>query len=355
MSAITSSFVMVYLRSLATISLLTFLNGCGSENFITPHKDVPDIQDTGDSAVVDTAVEDTGMGRCPWVDYFYQELPDAVDIILVTDKSGSMTGNRDNVRLGIEAIWNELALHPEINWLMGLAPTDITLAETCSGESLSVESTIDDALALYDALGQTVPEEKGFESLEVYAVRNQSVTWLRDREVPLLGVFISDENDQSYSGQTSTEAIQNFESFYTLLRDSVYVASIVHTDETGSCFSDEEGGSPSIGTRYIDVTQDYGGVLVDICSNGQDWAAGLRDATNIMVKGLQDKIQLDHTPIVDTVTVFENGYVIPQDNYWYFDENMNTVYFLQVPLEGTFVEVAYDINLDSEKCPTDYF
>ena len=346
---------MVDLRSLATTSLLTILTGCASESFLIPNKDITEPQDTGDTAVVDTAVEDTGMGRCPWVDYFYQELPDAVDIILVTDKSGSMTGDRENVLLGIEAIWNELALHPEINWLMGLAPMDTTLAGTCSGESLSIVSTIDDALNLYNALGQTVPEEKGLESLEVYAASNYSVTWLRDREVPLLGFFISDENDQSYSGLTSTEAVQRFESFYTSLRDSVYVASIVHSDETDPCFSDTDGGSPSLGTRYIDVTEDYGGVIVDICSDGQSWAAGLRDAVNIMAKGLQDKIQLDHTPIVDTVTVFENGYIIPPDNYWYFDENMNTVYFLQIPPEETFVEVAYDINLDAQKCPTDYF
>lgn len=332
------------------------LFSCTQDNSFYKTEDAPSPFDTGDSAVVDSAtVEDTGMVRCPWVDYFLQGTPHEVDIVLVVDKSGSMFGNQSNVLLGIEAIMNELELHPEIDWRLGMVPADITLAETVSEQPLSSGSTIDDALALYNTLAQLDPNESGLEALEIYVTSNPTATtWLREKDVPLLGIFISDEQDQSYAGQTSTEAITTFESFYTPLRNSVYVASIVHTDETEPCFSETEGGTPSLGTRYVDVTEDYNGVVVDICYEGEYWAAGLRDATNKIAESLQDKIQLQYTPIIETVEVLENGYWVPADTHWYYDPNMNTVYFLEdaIPPEGTFVEVVYDINLNYQDCPT---
>lgn len=345
--------------SLETRAALLYLGlvGCTQDNSFYKTDDAPSPFDTGDSAIVDTAgIEDTGRAQCPWVDYFLQETPDKVDIVLDVDKSGSMLGNQSNVLLGIEAIMNELELHPEIDWRMALIPTDITTAGTVSEQPLSSGSTIDDALALYNTLTQWDSNEKGLEALEIYVTSNPTAAgWLRnDKEVPFLGIFISDEQDQSYAGLTSTEAIATFESFYTPLRDSVYVASIVHTDETEPCFSDEAGGTPSLGTRYVDVTENYDGIVVDICSDGSYWAAGLQDATNRMAESLQDSIQLQYTPIIETVTVLENGYYVPEKGNWYYDPNMNTVYFLEgaIPPAGTFVEVVYDINLDDQDCPT---
>ena len=149
--------------------------------------------------------------------------------------------------------------------------------------------------------------------------------WMRN-DVPLLVVFVSDEEDQS--NQTPTEFVQ----WYANLRKHVYLASIVHVDPAESLCGVTHW---DVGQNSIDATNMLGGVVVDICS--EDWAPGVTDAS-VQIKPYEE-YKLTHRPTDENdIYVFVDG--VP--NYdWYYDRASNKIYFTVIPAGDQLVEMAY--------------
>ena len=94
-----------------------------------------------------------------------------------------------------------------------------------------------------------------------------------------------------------------------------------------------------IGDRYMEATNYFGGVIVDICS--EDWSPGVADASN-QVEPFEEW-QLSHNPVPETIRVFIDG----QLNWdWSYDDVGNKVIFTVTPPAGSLVEIGYIISPD---------
>ena len=258
-----------------------------------------------------------------WVDSFIQpEGTEGVDILWVIDRSCSMRDNEPLLFDGIDAMMTSL---PTTGWRLNMISNSPPHVLNEQQFPLVPGDTVADAEAMYHSMNSGT-YEMGFDALEEYLFFNSYANqWMR-HDVPLLVVFVSDEEDQS--NQTPTEFVQ----WYSNLRKNVYLASIVHVDPYESLCN---VSYYDVGQNSIDATNMLGGVVVDICS--EDWAPGVTDAS-VQVKPYEE-YELTHIPTdKNEVYVFIDG--VP--NYdWYYNRTDNTVYFTVVPTGDQLVEIAY--------------
>ena len=278
--------------------------------------------------------EDPGL---VWVDSITQvSSVNGIDIIWIIDTSGSMSNDSEKLLAGIEAMINNL---PSSDWRLNMLSAD-PQGYTDQQFPLVPGDTVTDAEAMYNGMSRG-GREAGFASLEKYVLEGSyASTWLRS-DAALLVVFVSDEDDQS---TTEFPLVSDFTTWYTSLRDSVYAASIVNLDPTESLCNNSD---TYIGDRYIDATNHYNGVVIDICSD--DWSTGVIYAA--VQLDPYDSVELTHEPIEDSIRVFTDGQLYYD---WYYDSSDNTVYFTVVPDAGVLIEVGYryapvDTGLDTGK------
>ena len=81
--------------------------------------------------------------------------------------------------------------------------------------------------------------------------------------IALLVVFVSDEDDQSMHDMIS---LDDFIDWYAAQRQTVFLSSIVNLEPADSSCN---ATSHNVGERYIDATNYFSGIIVDICSD--DW------------------------------------------------------------------------------------
>ena len=258
-----------------------------------------------------------------WVDSFVQpEGTEGVDILWVIDRSCSMRDNEPLLFDGIDAMINSL---PVTGWRLNMISNSPPHVLNEQQFPLVPGDTVADAEAMYHNMNSGT-YEMGFDALEEYLFFNSYANqWMR-HDVPLLVVFVSDEEDQS--NQTPTEFVQ----WYSSLRKNVYLASIVHVDPYESLCNVSHY---DVGQNSIDATNMLGGVVVDICS--EDWAPGVTDAS-VQVKPYEE-YELTHSPTdIDDIYVFVDG--VPYYD-WYYDRATNKVYFTVVPAGDQLVEIAY--------------
>ena len=230
---------------------------------------------------------------------------------------------------------------PPAGWRLGITTTSWFDSGAAADFPLVPGDSVQDAWDAYNNLG-THSFEAGFDSLYAYLVENTyNQSWLRS-DAGLLVVFVSDEDEQSTRDFTSTPSgLQDFINWYGSQRNSVFLASIVNIHETQN---DCSWGVPAlyVGDRYMDATNAFGGVVVDICS--PDWAPGVQAATAQTEP--HEEWELTYTPLVDTLIVFED-FVEKHPSEWQYNSLTNSVEFLVVPLEGALVEIGYVIDYDA--------
>ncbi len=273
-----------------------------------------------------------------WVDSFEQPYSvNGVDIVWLIDKSCSMVDDASSIVSGIEEMMNSL---PPAGWRLGITSTSYTDSISAADFPLVPGDDIQDAWDAYAAMGNG-HREAGFDSIYAYIEENEyNQTWLRN-DAALLIVFVSDEEEQSQEYFTSDQSgLNDFINWASAVRQSVYVASIVNVHET-----ENECGytvnSIDVGRRYLDATNAFNGVVVDICED--DWAPGVAEASTQIEP--YEEWPLTHTPIEETLAVFENG--VPMvDTDWIYNAITNSVEFLVVPSEGALVEIGYVIDYD---------
>ena len=103
--------------------------------------------------------------------------------------------------------------------------------------------------------------------------------------------------------------------------------------------------SIDIGDRYMEATNYFGGVVVDICS--EDWSPGVADAS-VQVDP-HELWPLTYIPLEDTIRVF----IDTQLNHdWIYDAATNSVMFTTIPGGGQLVEIGYIIDPESSSGDT---
>tara|TARA_E500000331_G_scaffold355651_2_gene411723 strand:- start:1162 stop:2187 length:1026 start_codon:yes stop_codon:yes gene_type:complete len=277
---------------------------------------------------------DTEYGEI-WVDHFTQPLSvDGVDILWVIDTSGSMNRYDPQLMLGIEAMINAL---PESGWRLAMLSNDPAKASIEAQFPLVPGDDIVDAMDMYSAMGRGHREE-GFDSAYEYIVNNPyAATWMRP-DAALLVVFVSDEEDQS---DAHFPVVDDFITWYGNQRGgSVFLSSINNLEEAESVCT-IPASSIDIGDRYMEATNYFGGVVVDICS--EDWSPGVADASAQIEP--HESWELTYVPShTDTIRVFQDG-ALNWD--WYYEPADNTVQFTVIPAGNVLVEIAYHYEFDA--------
>jgi len=269
-----------------------------------------------------------------WLDSFNQPRSvDGVDILWVIDTSGSMYRYDPALLLGIEAMLNAL---PPSGWRLAMISNNPPSAAAEAQFPLVPGDDIDDATDMYSAM-LTGGMEEGFDAVYEYIVNNPySSTWMRD-DAALLVVFVSDEEEQSNQYMIN---VNDFTSWYGSLRggNSTYVSSIVNVAAVDSvCLTTPP--AINIGDRYMDATNYFSGIIVDICD--EDWSPGVTDAS-VMIEP-HEEWPLTYIPIESTIRIWIDS----QLNYdWTYDATTNSIQFMIIPGGGSHVEIAYIIDPD---------
>tara|TARA_R110001583_G_scaffold8506_23_gene40691 strand:+ start:1819 stop:2796 length:978 start_codon:yes stop_codon:yes gene_type:complete len=301
------------------LGIMSCLLACGPDYGIVGH----------DEFIVEVEVEVPGdpVGN-QWVDSFIQPGGvDGVDILWVIDTSGSMIVYQSRLLDGIEAMLNAL---PSSDWRLAMIPNDPNAASNENQFPLVPGDDIDDAEDMFESMGGG-PWEEGFDATYEYVVNNSySSTWMR-YDAALLVVFVSDEEDQS-NGYFSN--VSDFTAWYGTTRiGPVYLSSIVTQDPSVSVCSTPPA-PVFVGDRYMEATNAYNGVIVDICAD--DWSAGVADASHQVDP--YEWYELSYKPIDDSIRVFIDQ--VPNSD-WTYQASDNTVYFTTIPEAGSWVEVVY--------------
>ena len=313
-------------NALVFFASLTFL-GCspdysivsgGGEKIVEVEVEVP--------VYVETEVPtDPGL---IWIDSFVQpQSVDGVDILWIIDTSGSMNRYEPSLMAGIESMM--LALPPS-GWRLAMMSNDPSKAKLESQFPLVPGDDAADALTMFNAMG-TGHREEGFDSVYEYIINNSyAQTWMRP-EAALLVVFVSDEEEQS---DEHLIMVEDFINWYGAQRNgSVFLSSIVKKPVDES-LCDPPPSIIDVGDRYIEATDHFGGVVVDICED--DWSPGVADASQQIEP--YEYIRLTHEPIEDSIRVFVNGALFYD---WSYVSTENTIYFSVIPDGNSLVEVGY--------------
>ena len=271
-----------------------------------------------------------------WVDSFSQPFSvNGVDILWVIDTSGSMNIYNADLLAGIDAMLSAL---PPSGWRLAMTSNDPMKAAAEAQFPLVPGDDIIDAENMYNAMGRGGREE-GFDAAYEYIMNNPyASTWMRP-DAALLVVFVSDEEEQS---DDFFPIVQDFNNWFGALRGgSAFVSSIVNVEQADSvCTS---APSPiNIGDRYIEATNWFSGVIVDICAD--DWSPGVTDASAQIDP--HEEWPLSHIPIESSIRVFIDTILQPGTD-WFYDATTNTVQFTVVPGGGVLVEIGYIIDESS--------
>jgi len=267
-----------------------------------------------------------------WVESFTQVgVFDDVDILWVVDRSCSMNAHDTKLIDGVTAMMNALPL--DVRWRLSIISTDDRQAQP-QNFPLTPGDVAQDAIDMLRTLDHYHHAEKGFDALYNYMTNDAyAATWLRP-EVPLLVVFVSDEEEQSTVTFTN---VANFNLWYDYLRPQTFLASIVNVGAADTLCTTYYSAT-NTGTRYMDATNYFGGNIIDICDT--DWSSGVEEATSRIE--IIEEWELHHTPFPESIVIFVN-----EDPYdganWHYDEPTNTIIFDLLPEENDLVEIAYAV------------
>jgi len=305
--------------------LLLHLWGCFSEHYLTYEIEREQIEYVYIQDNYVAGEEDVALPPI-WVDSFQQpRLANGVDILWVIDGSGSMNDDAPQILGGIDDMLLNL---PSISWrlmILSMTPNESVLNN--SFPLLPGDNWNDATNMFYNNVQGN--HEQGWAAVYEYLENNEwARNWLRD-DAALLIVFVSDEEEQSNFIFPSTLA---FSSYLNSIRDQVYISSIINLDPSESLCN---GYSHNVGRRYVEITNLYGGQVIDICS--ADWSQGVADASNMLE--LRESYDLTNVPLDPAdIYVFVDGQPFYDFTY---KEAENRIVFDVVPPEESLVEIAY--------------
>lgn len=198
--------------------------------------------------------------------------------------------------------------------------------------------------------GSGSPVERGLEAMKaalsspLASSSGYNAGFLR-KDALLVVIFLSNEDDQSAS--------LDYGAFLDSVRPPLALTGerswLVHfmgvTDSDSSCKTSawSQAGYSEVGTKYIQLAEESGGVSEAICD------ADLKRAlTNVKARVLEvmTEYRLDRLPNLTTLQVYVNGALVPQDavNGWTYYSSNNSIRFhgTAVPPVDSSIRISYD-------------
>ena len=230
------------------------------------------------------------------------------DILFVIDNSCSMDNNQAQLATNFP-IFMEFFEGSGLDYHIAAVSTDVDLTTQAgilreSDGIRFITPSVQNAPAVFDGMarlgatgsGREAGLEAAFTALELKADVPENVGFFRE-DAALHTVVLSDENDQSNLSSPEVIALQEFIRWYDGLKTSLdersfssivcYPDCVVYISETH-------------GARYLQVTEEIGGVEADI--QREAWERVL-ERLGIQASGLKKEYFLSQQPVVDTIEV----------------------------------------------------
>ena len=266
------------------------------------------------------------LQRFDGTDVFYQKPADKVDILLVVDNSCSMAPYQSELASNFQS-FIQFFVDVDVDYHIGVTTTTVTepwAGGSCTQQDISripepghlvfdkfIDPETNNAEQLFAQLVNVGTcgsgSEMGLEAAALALGPEADADFLReDAELSL--IFVSDEQDGSPLG------VNSYLNEYRAAkpdggRESMDVSALVVT-ERNSCNNQQLQAGASEGSRYVDVANQSGGVIGNICSD--DFASIVTDLS-LNSSRLNDTFYLSSRPDLDTLSVEVNAEAYPCD------------------------------------------
>lgn len=270
------------------------------------------------------------LQRFDGTDVFYQKPADKVDILLVVDNSCSMAPYQSELASNFQS-FIQFFVDVDVDYHIGVTTTTVTepwAGGSCSQQDINripepghlvfdkvIDSETNNAEQLFSQLVNVGTcgsgSEMGLEAAALALGPEADPSFLRD-DAELSVIFVSDEQDGSPLG------VNNYLNEYRASktdggRESMDVSALVVT-ERDSCNNQQLQAGASEGTRYVDVANQSGGVIGNICAD--DFASIVTDLS-LNSSRLNDTFYLSSRPDLSTLSVEVNAEAFPcEDGSW---------------------------------------
>ncbi len=244
------------------------------------------------------------------VDTFQQNPPESVDILLVVDNSGSMAPYQEKLGQNFESFLTYF-VEADIDYHIAAITTDITTQEAGRIQGPVITTETDNADAVFMDIVNVGVQGSGFEmgleaarlALSEPNISMANAGFLRE-DASLSLLFVSDEEDSSPS--PVNVYINDFQNVKGQRDRDIFNGSALVVTDLGSC-SPEAMDWSSESVRYVDVADQTGGVVGNICSD--DFANIVTDLS-LNVSRLEDTFYLSTTPQVSSLQVWVDDRLI---------------------------------------------
>ncbi len=207
-----------------------------------------------------------------YVDIFYQNPVESVDILMVVDNSGSMQPYQEELGQNFSQFISYF-IEADIDYQIATTTTDTAADDAGQILGQIITSSTPDAEAVFAEIVSVGVMGSGFEmgleaaqlALTDPLINSTNAGFLRD-EASLSLIFVSDEED------SSPDPVNNYINAFREIkgqreRDVFNASALVVTDES-AC--DDPDGWSTYGERYIDVAHQTNGVMGNICAESFD-------------------------------------------------------------------------------------
>jgi hypothetical protein len=298
------------------------------------------------------------------VDVFVQEPPEAVDILMIVDNSGSMAPYQDQLGQNFEQFIS-FFVGANVDYHIGVTTTDPGFEEPtpttgcpnppdpAAGRILGdvITPETDDPAATFQEIVNVGTCGSGFEmGLEAARMAvteplasDENAGFLRE-DATLSIIFVSDEEDSS--PWPVNDYINEFFEIKGQRARNIFNASALTVTNEDKCTA-EQAAASSPGDRYVDVAKQTNGLIGNLCAeNFSDIVTEL----SLNVSQLHDTFYLSGEPDTSTLTVTVDETEIPcSDGAWTYQrltldgEEKPAVVFErdQMPEVGSKITVRY--------------
>jgi len=268
----------------------------------------------------------------------------SVDVLFAVDNSESMAEEQTSLTDNFDGFM-DLFLNSETDYHLGVIATDMDDPDhggrlVSDGGKLYIDDTLDREQALESFARRAILGtdgarlEKGLESIYNALERladNENAGFYRP-EAYLAVVVISDEDD--YSSSITVTGFKDWLGELKNDRSKVTFSAVVST---------EEGCPEEPGLDYVDVAENFDGVVASICDT--DWDAVVSDL-GLAAAGLQREFFLSEIPVDGSIEV----QVVPEGDIYTvggeltYDASRNSVSFTgDIPNALSEVFITYEL------------
>jgi len=292
-------------------------------------------------------------------DVITQVVKPEVDILWVIDNSCSMQEEQTTLINNFGAFIGYF-LDSQLDWHIGVTSTDMSSGgENGTAGTLRrvagiiyIDEDTPDPIGIFQEMaslgitgsGTEAGIAAAYNAIAVHGDTEQNEGFYRDNAT-LSIITISDEEDYS-----SDPGINEFISWLLNLKhdsEDVTYSSIVCLDDTilnGYKCGVGSFAQPSLGSRYMSVTNAVGGILWDV--REYDWEPVL-EQLGLQAAGLKREYFLTEVPIVSTLEVYveedeDTVYSFKQDIDYTYSQTRNSITFMTyIPPQYSKVHIEY--------------